>query len=143
MSEKVLTLVKIPLSEIVEWMRAKHTLPSVLTDSKIEEESLVLYFSHEETALNDPDSQSSKVPNRRRRTHKKRNRMKTRGWAVIARITNSKGQNCAVYKPFVDALQDPELTREQQSKKVEEILRSNKNKPTEASIQYFLENTLE
>ena len=61
----------------------------------------------------------------------------------MARITNSKGQNCAIYKPFVDALQAPKLTFEEQKKKVEAILRSNRNKPSESSIEYFLENTLE
>jgi hypothetical protein len=39
-------------------------------------------------------------------------------------------------------LQDP-LTIEEQKKVVEGILKSNRNRPAEASIQYFLENTLE
>jgi hypothetical protein len=69
--------------------------------------------------------------------------MKTRGWQIVARITNSKGQKCTIYKPFVDALQDPKLAIEEQKKLVEKILRSNRNRPSEASIQYFLENTLE
>ena len=68
--------------------------------------------------------------------------MKTREWE-IGRITNSKGQKCSIYKPFVDALQNPNLTNEEQKKVVEEILRSNRNRPSETSIQYFLENTLE
>ena len=69
--------------------------------------------------------------------------MKTRGWEVVARFTNSKGQYCAVYKPFVEALQDPKLTFDERKKVVERILRSNRNRPSETSIQYFLENTLE
>ena len=69
--------------------------------------------------------------------------MKTRGWEVVARITNSKGQNCAIYKPFVDALQNQKLPIDEQKKLVEGILRSNRNRPSETSIQYFLENTLE
>ena len=69
--------------------------------------------------------------------------MKTRGWAVVGRITNSKGQKCSIYKPFVDALQSQKLTIEEQKKKVESILKANRNKPSEESIQYFLENTLE
>jgi hypothetical protein len=69
--------------------------------------------------------------------------MKTRGWDVVARITNSKGQYCAIYKPLVEALQNPKLTIEEQKKAVEGILKSNRNRPTETSIQYFLENTLE
>ena len=142
MTEQILTLVKIPITEIEEWIRAKHVLPPVLVDSRIEEENLVLYFSHK-SSLEAGDSQSPKTSTRKRRFHRKRNRMKTRGWEVVARITNSKGQNCAIYKPFVDALQDPKLTGEEQRKIVEGILRSNRNKPSENSIQYFLENTLE
>ena len=69
--------------------------------------------------------------------------MKTRGWEVVARIANIRGQNCAIYKPFVDALQDPKLIIEEQEKIVEKILRSNRNRPYKSSIQYFLENTLE
>jgi hypothetical protein len=69
--------------------------------------------------------------------------MRTRGWEVVARISNSKGQKCSIYKPFADALQDPKLTIEERKKIVEGILRSNRNRPSEESISYFLENTLE
>ena len=69
--------------------------------------------------------------------------MKTRGWQVIAKFVNSKNQKCSIYKPFVDALQGKSMTLEEQRKTVESILRSNRNKPTNESIQYFLENTLE
>lgn len=69
--------------------------------------------------------------------------MKTRGWESIARITNSRGQKCTIYRPFVEALNNSELTNEEQKRLVEKILRSNRNRPSEGSIQYFLENTLE
>jgi hypothetical protein len=69
--------------------------------------------------------------------------MKTRGWDVVGRMTNSKGQQCTIYKPFVDALRAPGLSYETQKAAVEKILKSNRNKPSETSIQYFLENTLE
>lgn len=69
--------------------------------------------------------------------------MKTRGWEVVARITNSKGQYCAIYKPFVEALQDQKLTIDEQRKLVETVLKTNRNRPAEASIEYFLDNTLE
>lgn len=69
--------------------------------------------------------------------------MKTRGWEVVARITNSKGQKCTIYKPFVAALQDPDLSLDEQRKRVEAILRANRNRPSENSIMYFLDNTLE
>ena len=48
MTEQVLTLVKIPITEIEEWIRTrKHALPKTLTDFRIEENNLILYFSDE------------------------------------------------------------------------------------------------
>jgi len=143
MTEQVLTLVKIPITEIEEWIRTRHVLPKVLSDFRIEEDALALYFS-DETPQRELASQSlENQTQKKRRARRKRNRMKTRGWEVVARITNSKGQKCAIYKPFADALQNPKLTVEEQKKLVEGILRSNKNRPSEISTQYFLENTLE
>lgn len=144
MTEEVLTLVKIPIMEIVEWIRTKHVLPKVLTDFRIDEKALVLCFSDEpvfERSLESPLAAS--LNPKRRRAHRKRNRMKTRGWLMVGRITNAKGQKCTIYKPFADALQDPKLTVEDQKKIVEKILRSNRNRPSDASVRYFLENTLE
>jgi hypothetical protein len=147
MPEEILTIVRIPLLEIADSLKEKHALPSKLTDAKIEGDNLVLSFAEEELETADVEDPSIPIiaqnPQRKRRLRKKRNRMKTRGWAVIARITNSKGQKCSIYKPFIEALQNQELTIEEQRKKVESILRSNKNRPSEESIQYFLENTLE
>lgn len=143
MAEQVITLVKIPISDIEDWIRAKHVLPSVLSKFCLEENNLILYFHEEEPVEREADTQLPKTRTRRRRKTKKRNRMKTRGWEVVARITNSKGQKCAIYKPFVDALQDTTLTFEDQKKVVERILRSNRNRPSASSIRYFLENTLE
>jgi len=143
MVEQVITLVKIPIKEIEEWIRTKHVLPLVLSEFRLEENNLVLYF-HEEELLE--KELSTRFPNthaRRRRARKKRNRMKTRGWEVVARITNSRGQKCAIYKPFVDALQDTKLSIEDQKKLVKRILRANRNRPSEASVRYFHENTLE
>jgi hypothetical protein len=143
MVEQVITLVKIPITEIEEWIRTKHFLPSVLSEFRLEENNLVLYFHEEEMLEQEANARLPKTRTRRRRARKKRNRMKTRGWEVVARLTNSKGQKCAIYKPFVDALQDTKLTVEDQKKVVKRILRSNRNRPSESSIQYFLENTLE
>ena len=143
MQEQVYTLVKIPLTEIEEWLRSKYILPSILTDFRIDEKSLVITFTDKENILREIESQTPKKQGSKRRSPKKRNRMKTRGWGVVARITNSKGQQCTIYQPFVEALQKPNLTVEEQNKIVEGILRSNKNKPSEDSIKYYLENTLE
>lgn len=146
MNEEVLTLVKIPLSEIEQSVRSKHSLPATLVDIRLEDDSLVLYFAEK------PKDHSSELlvqtptllkKKRRRKSRRKRNRTKTRGWSVITRMTNSKGQKCAIYEPFVKALQDPELTDEQQRQLAVKILKANRNKPSDASVRYFLENTLE
>jgi len=143
MSEEIVTMVKIPIAEIEEWIRARHILPSVLAEYRLEGNNLVLCFKEGEISHTEMGSQSLGNPTRKRRARRKRNRMKTRDWQVVARITNSKGQKCSIYKPFVDALQNQNITDEEQRKLVERILRSNRNRPSEASIQYFLENTLE
>lgn len=143
MGEQILTLVKIPITDVVDWIRTKHALPSVLKEFRVEEETLILCFAEDEESQREQNSQSMKNHARKRRARRRRNRMKTRGWEVVARITNSKGQYCAIYKPFVEALQDPKLTIEEQKKVVEAVLKTNRNRPAEASIQYFLDNTLE
>ena len=148
MPEDIRTIVRIPLSEIEDSIRSKHFLPKNMVEAHIEESSLVLTFADEQEIseveeINAPPSPQDTVP-RRRRFQRKRNRMRTRGWIVVARMTNSKGQKCAIYKPFVDALKNAhQLTSEEQKKVVERILKSNRNKPSDESIQYFLENTLE
>jgi hypothetical protein len=68
--------------------------------------------------------------------------MKTRGWAVVGRITNTKGQKCTIYEPFVNALKIA-IPETEQKLAVAKILKSNGNRPSEPSIRYFLENTLE
>ena len=144
MQGEVLTLVKIRISEIEDLVRSKHNLPEVLTDVQVEGDSLVLYFREKNKIESTRGSiKIQKVKTRkRRRTRRKRNRMKTRGWEVVARIRNSKGQRCAIYEPFVEALKQP-LPRADQKLIVAKILKSNGNRPSESSIEYFLENTLE
>lgn len=143
MPEEIFTVVRIPIAEVEESLRAKYNLPKTLTEVRIDGDTLVFSFEGG-TSLESVITIPSKIsPHRRRRTHRKRNRMKTRGWKVVGRITNSKGQKCAIYQPFVGALSNPNLTTKEQKSIVEKILRSNRNKPSEDSIQYFLGNTLE
>ena len=144
MPEEILTLVRIPIAEIESSVRAKHILPKTLIDVRIDGNTLVLYFGGEPTPNTEKTSFSpGNVIRRRRRAHRKRNRIKTRGWKKVASFVNSKGQKCAIYKPFVDALSDPNLTAKEQTSLVEKILKSNRNRPSDISIQYFLGNTLE
>ena len=142
MLEQVYTHVKISLNELEEWLRAKYCLPSILTGFYIEENNLVVTFTEKESLLKEKSVETPKKQ-RLRKSTKKRNRMKTRGWTIVARIINRKGQKCTIYQPFVEALRNPNLTLEEQNKIVEDILRSNKNKPSDESIQYYLTNTLE
>lgn len=145
MREEIVTMVKIPFSDIEKSIRSRHSLPEALIDVRLEADALVLYFANKPKSQSIEGSMSkpSKSPKKRkRRARRKRNRMKTRGWEIVARMVNSKGQRCVIYKPFVDALRQPLLPVEQKEV-VAKILRSNRNKPSEASIQYFLENTLE
>lgn len=78
-----------------------------------------------------------------RRTRRKRNRIKTRGWKVVGKIKNSQGLVANIYEPFVTALKGGTMTRAEQQKAVREIIVRNSNHPTEESVDYYLENTLE
>jgi hypothetical protein len=145
MSEEVLTLVRIPLSQIEQSVRSKHSLPEALVDVRLEADSLVLYFAEKpRDQPTDNLEQTSEViqTRRRRKARKKRNRMKTRGWEILGSMVNSKGQTCTIYRPFVEALKQP-MPEADQRLAVAKILRSNHNRPSETSIAYFLENTLE
>ena len=146
MGEEVVTLVRIPMREIEEMVRKKHVLPSTMVDVQLESDFLVLYFS--EKSKDAVVNVSAQVPasiltkKRKRRAHRRRNRTKTRGWNIVSRMINKKGQPCAIYKPFVEALSRP-LSPEEQRTIAIKILKSNGNRPSEATINYFLENTLE
>jgi hypothetical protein len=144
MPEEVVTIVRVPVKEVEESLREKHALPRLLSEVRVDGDTLVFYFSGEiePVVAREPVSPLMGTQ-RRRRARRKRNRMKTKGWDVAGRMTNSKGQQCTIYKPFVDALSEAELTTEERKRLVEKILRSNRNRPFEGSIQYFLENTLE
>jgi|SRR5207249_8531401 len=158
MPEEILTVVRLPLADLSEEIRRKHKLSEALVDSRIEGEVLVMYFART------PRASSPKVPvgraaevsrevrsavtgtqdgKRRRRAKGKRNRMRTRGWQVVGRIVNSRGQSALVYKPFVDALAAKHVTASQQKAVVNQILRANGNRPSVASIEYYWMNTVE
>ena len=69
--------------------------------------------------------------------------MRTRGWGVVAKTVNSKGQTVTIYEPFVEALRGKALSRREQEAVVSRILRDNGNHPGRVSIDYYLSNTLE
>ena len=168
MSEEVTVTVRLPVRSLAEDVRARHSLKEEFFDIRLEGDSLVLLFrkspkdqstfpgsKQQETVViaRSPNVatvseirriSADKVPGRiRRRRSSRRNRMRTRGWQVAAKIVNSQGQTAVVYKPFVQALFRKQLTPAQQRALVADILRSNGNDPTKSSIEYFLTNTLE
>jgi hypothetical protein len=150
MAIEVVTLVRLPISEAVEMLRQRHNITEAFNEVRLEDDFLAFYFvraaNPSETARPEVRAQTDASRYRRprtRRARKRRNRMKTRGWPIVTKIVNAKGQTAVVYKPFVDALSREGLSRREQRATVKEILRANGNKPTEASIDYFLNNTLE
>lgn len=163
MQDDLTVVVRLSISDLARDVKKRHGLEQDLFDARLEGDTLVLAFKAEmpnsvlgragsaqnvaRTKSNGPhlshdDSAEGKSQGRRRRKAK-RNRMKTRGWQVVAKITNSNGQTAVVYKPFVDGLFGQNLSPAQQRSKVAAILRSNGNEPTQASIEYYLQNALE
>ena len=167
MQDELLIVVKVPLRTLADQVRTRHNLTETFFDAKLEGEALTLYFRnipndvegqyHSEFSDSESTSYSfvssadtsrykdysGKERGLRRQRKLKRNRMKTRGWQVVGKIVNSKGQTAVVYKPFVDAIFAKNLTPAQERNVVAQILRSNSNDPTDSSVEYFLMNTKE
>jgi hypothetical protein len=158
MPEEILTVVRLLLADLSDEIKRRHKLAETLVDSRIEGDALVMYFSRTPhgTLPNLPVGSGAEISRRvmseatetlggkrKRRAKGKRNRMRTRGWQVVGRIVNSRGQPGLVYKPFVDALSGKHLTPSQQKAVVTQILRSNGNRPSAASIEYYWMNTVE
>ena len=145
--EELLTVVRVPLANLEADLRRKYRLTDPLYDVRIDADAVVFGFKRggsgtPTTATESSNEAKSSTP-RRRRKKAKRNRMKTRGWGIVTKMTNSAGQTAVIYKPFVDALTGQQLTPSKQRAAVAEILRSNGNDPNQASIDYYLQNTLE
>lgn len=151
MPEQVVTLVRLPIKEAVEMLRKKHHISEAFSEVRLEDEFLAFYFVRPSVSAEILETEAgvetvSTLVNpapRKRKARKRRNRMKTRGWAVVGKIVNRQGQTAMIYKPFVDALSSPGMSRREQLSVVEQILRKNRNRPSEASIEYFLNNSLE
>lgn len=134
-------------------LRKRHKITEPFLELRLEDEHLAFYFVRGAAPADGEVIGESEAPTvavaeravrgRTRRARKRRNRMKTRGWPVVTKIVNSNGQTAVIYKPFVDALSGSNLSRRDQRKVVEEILRGNGNRPSKSSIQYFLDNTAE
>jgi hypothetical protein len=149
--EQIHLVVRKPLSAIEAEIRRRYSLKGPLSDVALEKDALVLTFegppyvsghvSAKETTQ--PATNPESVAVRKRRKRRVRNRMKTRGWNVVAKFVNSRGQSCTVYRPFYDALVSGKLKRREAYATVRDILVSNGNNPKPSSVEYFLNNTLE
>lgn len=153
-------VVRRSLADIEADIRLKAGIRGGLIEVSIEKDALVFTFEPGETGLKRlVDSQTSLSPPvstpassspapanravRRRRKRRVRRRTKTRGWDVVAKFENSKGQSCTIYRPMYEALSEPGLSRKQGTKLIREILEANGNDPSNETIDYYLSNTLE
>src|SRR5687767_11594688 len=111
MVEELVTQVRWPIADLESMTRKKYGLKAKLSDFRLEGDNVVLYFAGAAPLLPVQRSEPPSTPTKaRRRRTGRRNRMKTRGWEVVARFTNSKGQQCSIYKPFVEALRNDKLS---------------------------------
>lgn len=134
--------VKKPLTEIESEIRKKLNITSPRTDAYIKDDQLVLVFGGEATIKQELLTSTPSVIRGKRRKKGKRNRMKTRGWEIVGTVLTENGLKANVYRPFIDALKEPNLSITEMKKRVKEILEKNRNKPQENNIAYFLENSL-
>ena len=161
-SAQVETVVRIKLSDVAAEIASAHGITQALMSVSVEEEVLVLRFGASTGSASDagqgataellrsplpaatPTTETPAVRlHARRRRAGKRNRMRTRGWPIVAKIQNSHGQTVAIYEPFVKSLRGLSGPRRGKEKVVAEILKANGNRPGSDSVKYFLENTLE
>lgn len=145
-------MVSKPLTDIETELRRKYRLSQALLGVSIEKEEILFTFAGENHSQDARSSEvtttvgaSSSTPNlgRRRRKRRIRNRTKTRGWDVVAKMKNSRGQTCTIYRPFVDALSESHLARREAYSTVRKIITQNGNDPNPATVEYFLDNTIE
>jgi hypothetical protein len=173
MQEEITTVVRIPLSRLEEEVRTKHVISLDLLSVSLDKDAVVLQFGSPQRVVSSVDGRRSgsdaarsqkpvgtssqenllgegrgaKIielsPHVRMRRSSRRNRMKTRGWNIVTKMQNSKGQTVAIYEPFVEALRGQKMSRRQMENAVAAILRENGNRPGPVSIEYYLSNTLE
>lgn len=150
-AEQFQIVVKKPLTDIEGEIRKKYSVRATLVDVAIEQDALVFTFdggSSEGGPGRRAGQHETPEPRgdgavRRRRKRRVRNRMKTRGWDVVAKFVNSRGQTCTIYRPFYDALSAQKRKRREAYSAVRDIIVANGNNPKPSSVEYFLNNTLE
>lgn len=143
---------RIPIDELRAVLKKQHGVDLSEVEPFIDGEHLVFAFQHASSEPSEVEISSPGVASKpelppvrkaRRQRRRKRNRVKTRGWRVIERITNSQGLRANIYEPFVSALREDNGTRAEKRAIVRGIMERNGNSPTPDSIDYYLDNTLE
>jgi hypothetical protein len=151
MRVQVERLIRIPIDELREALKKSHGIDVSGVEPYIDGESIVFLVRTRPPGSTTSTELSPHVPvelagspsSRSRRRKRRRNRIKTRGWNVVGKITNSQGLSANIYEPFVKAAQESGLSRSELRKVVRQIMVRNGNDPAEDSIDYYLSNTLE
>ena len=157
MENNLLYLISVKIDEIARELAKRNSVDASFVEARLEGDTLSIYLKPhdrgaparlaEEAIASTQSSPGAtveflKAP-RAPSDMRLRNRMKTRGWNVVGKITNKYGMKSNVYHPFVEALRDVNISRAEQRSIVAKILRSNGNNPAPLSVEYFLDNTLE
>ncbi len=143
---------QIPIDELRAVLEKQHGVDLTGIDPYVEGDHIVFsvgQVSSESTEVETltprslPKPELPLVRSKRRLRRRRRNRIKTRGWRIVEKITNSQGLKANVYEPFVSALQGLNGTRAEFRELVRGIMQKNGNSPAPESVDYFLDNTLE
>lgn len=156
-ADEIHIVVRKALSDIEQDLRRKYSVKTPLLDVAIEKDVVVFTFSGRSegradeltlaastpTSVSTAETRSPSQRSRRRRKRRVRSRTKTRGWEIVDKFENSKGLNCTIYKPFYDSLKGKKLRRREAQAVVRQIILSNGSTPKPATVDYYLDNTLE
>lgn len=141
------------MADIEAEVRRRFAVKTPLLDASLEPDALVLTFAgsigkpvaglkpRDSAPVSDEAVEGRTV--KRRKKHRVRQRTKTRGWDVVGKFVNSRGQSCTIYRPFVEKLSGANLKRREAYSLVRQIIVDNGNNPKPATVEYFLRNTLE
>jgi hypothetical protein len=152
--DQVRIVVRRSIAGLEEEIRRRHAISSKLLEVSIEKDAVLFTFAKGQPSdvapMKRPKSSypdgiriETQQEGRRRRKRRVRNRIKTKGWDVLAKIINSRGQTCTIYRPIYEALHQEGLNKRDSYAVVRRILVANGNDPSPSSVEYFLENTLE
>jgi hypothetical protein len=158
MQDNLLYLISVKTDEIARELARRNSVNGSFVEARLEGDTLSIFLkpydrnapakaTGEETAITQSEFGTKggfvKTSHVHRYDGRLRNRMRTRGWNVVGKVTNKYGAKSNVYHPFVEALKDVNVSRAEQRSIVARILRANGNDPSANSIEYFLDNTLE